>query len=401
MKKILTLLLTLCLLVGLAPMAFAAGDVVPYISVLQTATQQYPSPYFGEGMLCDLNGDGSDELVLFCLDEQSQAVAEVYTISGGKAVQALSPAPVYAQAGSSEGYVAQATRDGKTYLLTFSSEDAFTETTIIKTVTVKLYKMRGQTLSLDTQLGCTETTYIGPEGSNAEPYLVEAETFSVINGERKSYADFETAMESIQLPMWNLGFTDGGYDDDAAPLKTLLNEVSTGFDDVPATAYYAQPVIWAAENGITTGTSATNFSPSASCTRAQFVTFLWRAKGSPAPESTKNPFTDVKAGAYYYDAVLWAVEQGVTTGTSAAKFSPNATLTRAQTATFLWRLAGSPKPSKSGGFTDVKSTAYYADAVAWAAEHGITTGTSDTTFSPNQTCTRAQTVTFLYRDLAS
>ena len=171
------------------------------------------------------------------------------------------------------------------------------------------------------------------------------------------------------------------------------------FTDVPASAYYYDAVYWAVENGVTNGTSATTFSPNASCTRAQMVTFLWRAAGSPEPESTVNPFTDVSASAYYYDAVLWAVEQGITSGTSATTFGPDATVTRGQTVTFLWRYDGSTAASGSG-FADVASDAYYADAVAWAASEGVTSGTSATTFSPSNDCTRGQIVTFLYRYMA-
>lgn len=171
------------------------------------------------------------------------------------------------------------------------------------------------------------------------------------------------------------------------------------FTDVLASAYYYDAVYWAVENGVTNGTSASTFSPNASCTRAQMVTFLWRAAGSPEPESTVNPFTDVSASAYYYDAVLWAVEQGITNGTSATTFGPDTTVTRGQTVTFLWRYDGSTAASGSG-FADVASDAYYADAVAWAASEGITSGTSATTFSPNNDCTRGQIVTFLYRYMA-
>lgn len=182
--------------------------------------------------------------------------------------------------------------------------------------------------------------------------------------------------------------------------QTTVTPPSTGFVDVPASAYYADAVKWAVEKGITTGTSATTFSPEASCTRAQMVTFLWRAAGSPAPKATTTAFTDLDKSAYYYDAVLWAVEQGITTGTSATTFSPNATVTRGQTVTFLYRFAGQPAVSGSSSFTDVNSSDYYATAVQWAKEQGITSGTSDTTFSPTNDCTRGQIVTFLYRQLA-
>ena len=169
------------------------------------------------------------------------------------------------------------------------------------------------------------------------------------------------------------------------------------FIDVPAGSYYEDAVIWAVDKGITTGTSATTFNPNGICTRAQAVTFLWRAAGSPAAKSAVMPFTDVKAGSYYYDAVLWAVEQGITKGTSDTMFSPDATCTRVQIVTFLWRSQKSPAAGTANPFTDVKASAYYADAVLWAVKHNITVGTTFSIFSPDEECTRAQIVTFLYR----
>ncbi|MBQ7778317.1 MAG: S-layer homology domain-containing protein [Oscillibacter sp.] len=175
------------------------------------------------------------------------------------------------------------------------------------------------------------------------------------------------------------------------------NSMLNFFVDVPADAYYYDAVLWAAENEITGGTSATTFSPDMTCTRAQAVTFLWRAAGSPAPESEIMPFADVSADAYYYDAVLWAVEQGITAGTSETTFSPDMKCTRAQIVTFLWRAQKTPSAETVNPFTDVANDAYYADAVIWAVEQGITAGTSADTFSPNANCTRAQIVTFLWR----
>lgn len=170
------------------------------------------------------------------------------------------------------------------------------------------------------------------------------------------------------------------------------------FTDVDKTAYYYDAVAWAVENGITNGTSAATFSPNASCTRAQMMTFLWRAAGSPKATGS-NPFTDVSTNAYYYDAVLWAVENGITNGTSDTTFSPGITVTRGQTVTFLWRADNSPVVSSSS-FVDVPANAYYTEAVAWATASGITNGTSATTFSPDNACTRGQIVTFLYRAFA-
>ena len=182
-----------------------------------------------------------------------------------------------------------------------------------------------------------------------------------------------------------------------AAFTATAGKAENPFTDVPGDAYFADAVIWAVGEGITSGTTATTFSPNASCTRGQMVTFLWRAAGSPAPTSSKMPFTDVPVTAYYYDAVLWAVEQGITSGTTATTFSPNATVTRAQAVTFLWRAAGSEVIQTAAPFVDVKYGMYYYNAVAWAVENDITNGTSQTTFSPTQNCTRAQIVTFIWR----
>ena len=176
------------------------------------------------------------------------------------------------------------------------------------------------------------------------------------------------------------------------------NTPQTGvFVDVAAGSYYEDAVDWAVENGITKGTNDTHFSPDGICTRAQAVTFLWRTAGSPKPETRTMPFTDVPVGSYYYDAVLWAVENGITKGTSDTTFSPNMTCSRAQIVTFLWRSEKSPAAGTANPFADVKSTAYYADAVLWAVKENITKGTTNTTFSPDADCTRAQIVTFLWR----
>lgn len=175
------------------------------------------------------------------------------------------------------------------------------------------------------------------------------------------------------------------------------NTGSFNFHDVSRLDYFYDAVKWAAENGIASGTGRYTFSPNAVCTRAQTVTFLWRAAGSPLPRYRVCPFTDVKPSDYYYNAVLWAVEQGITTGLNATTFGPDVTVTRGQVATFLYRAASAAKPSTFNPFTDVKTTAYNYNAILWAYDNRITTGTSDTTFSPDAYCTRAQIVTFLYR----
>ena len=180
-------------------------------------------------------------------------------------------------------------------------------------------------------------------------------------------------------------------------MKANGNPQTGVFVDVPEGSYYEEAVDWAVEKGITTGTGNNYFTPDGICTRAQAVTFLWRVAGSPTPKTEAMPFEDVLNGSYYYEAVLWAVENGVTVGTSATTFSPELTCSRAHIVTFLWRAANSPSAKTANPFTDVAADAYYIDAVLWAVKHKITVGTTLSTFSPDEGCTRAQIVTFLYR----
>lgn len=166
------------------------------------------------------------------------------------------------------------------------------------------------------------------------------------------------------------------------------------FSDVAKDAYYYEAVQWAVQKGIASGTTETTFSPNDNCTRAQAITLLWRAAGSPAPKGKDNAFSDVKDTAYYHDAVLWAAEHNIISGTT---FNPDNAVTRGQLATFLYREAGSPAVKNDGKFTDVAADSFYASAVSWVAARGIASGTGEKTFSPDETCTRGQIVTFLYR----
>ena len=221
-------------------------------------------------------------------------------------------------------------------------------------------------------------------------YTVEQILVTDKNGNPVKITDNDDGTYSFIQPASNVNVKVTFMDD-----NTMLNF----FVDVPASAYYYDAVLWAAENGITGGTGdGLTFSPNATCTRAQAVTFLWRAAGCPEPE-TMSSFADVSADSYYAKAVAWAVENGITKGTGdGTTFSPNATCTRGQIMTFLWRAQKSPAAAGANSFTDMAADSYCADAVQWAVENGITNGTGDgTTFSPNNNCTRAQIVTFLYR----
>ena len=181
------------------------------------------------------------------------------------------------------------------------------------------------------------------------------------------------------------------------PVFERIKAEQIGFADVKSSDYFHDAVQWAVAQGITEGTSSNTFSPNASCTRAQMVTFLWRAAGSPEPKRSVDSFSDLDPSAYYYKAVLWAIENGITNGTSTDTFSPHMTVTRGQTVTFLYRAAGAPSHDGDSAFHDVNSSDYYFDSVAWAAKNSITGGTGDGKFSPSADCTRAQIVTMLYR----
>lgn len=199
----------------------------------------------------------------------------------------------------------------------------------------------------------------------------------------------------IEASYWGV---EGSYEvfvtitDDGAgnPMPSAVS-----FTDVAPTAYYAEAVKWAVEKNITSGTSANTFSPNATCNRAQILTFLWRANGSPEL-SAANPFTDIKTSDYFYKAALWAVEKGMVSGST---FGANTDCTRAMTVEYMWKAAGSPATADKANFNDVPANANYAQAVAWAVEQKITSGTGKNTFSPSSTCTRGQIVTFLYRAL--
>ncbi len=199
-----------------------------------------------------------------------------------------------------------------------------------------------------------------------------------------------TAQETV--PALGHSFSDG-----VCTVCGAKDPAYNPFADVKEDSFYGDAVIWAAANGITKGTTATTFSPDDGCTRAQIVTFLYRAAGSPKPENVKNPFTDVSESSVYYDAVMWAVSEGITKGTTAATFSPDKVCTRAEIIAFLYRASGDAQTGTAARFTDVAAGAWCAEAVAWAAANGVTKGTTDTTFSPNAGCTRAQAVTLIYR----
>ncbi len=246
---------------------------------------------------------------------------------------------------------------------------------------------------LSAMAGRTITITTAPDAG----YVVDTITVTDKNGARVTVAGNENNKYTFLMPksVVTVSATFKQSDDVTPPAPVDEN---TGFSDVPSDSYFYNAVAWAADKGITSGTSATTFSPTMECTRAQIVTFLYRAAGQPAlSEGAVNPFADVAEDAYYRNAVVWAAENGVTKGTSETTFDPDATITRAQMITLLYRYAQGTNPGTENPFNDVEEGSYYYDAVLWGVANSITTGTTEHTFSPDNACDRGQTVTLLYR----
>ena len=225
----------------------------------------------------------------------------------------------------------------------------------------------------------------------ADDWFVSLDTEAAINGGVTRNPDGSINMNGY------LERTDKVPEGVGADFPAYEAPVELPFEDVSPDAYYHDPVVWALENNVTCGVDASHFAPDQNCTRAEIITFLWRADGSPMPESNENPFTDVPEDAYYRYAAIWALEKGITAGAGGGKFDPNGVCTRAQLACFLWRYKGSPAPAQSAVFTDVPADAYYADAAQWAAESGITAGIGNGCFGPDLISTRAQAIAMLYK----
>ena len=258
---------------------------------------------------------------------------------------------------------------------------------------------------LDTLVPAEAATRAEVDKSQLEQAIAYTEGLNEADYTAESWASVKANLSTAKTVMAKSDATQEEVDNAVADLDNAVAALEEKqpepfqFSDVAdSSAYYYNPVYWAADNGITSGTSPTTFSPGKDCTRGQIVTFLWKSMGSPEPNSTNNPFTDVKTTDYFYNPVLWAKEKGITSGKTATSFAPGAPCTRGQIVTFRWIAKGRPEPSSlNNPFSDVKTSDYFFKAVLWAKENGITSGTSATAFSPRKTCTRAQAMTFLYK----
>ena len=396
-KRLLCMLLALVLCASLLPFcALAAGeDLTPYMAVLEDAMKNdADAEHFGEAMFFDLDDTAPRELILVrCPEDAAHVVLEVWTIKSGKAERVLHT-PLVVLVGGNTGSASVGEYNGKPILAAETQSVETGEKKAVISGGFKRFVMKNGVVDIDESASWREVRDISPT-AKADPILYD-ESDAIIQGEWHHYEDYLDWRHSVVLLATNAGFTGEDWDDDAEPFRAARDYCASGFWDIPADKWYTESVVWAAGKNITNGTSPDWFSPKGLCTRAQFVTFLWRAEGQPKAK-TKSTFSDVPAGKYYYDAVSWAVGEKITEGMGKNQFQPSGTLTRAQVVTFLWRLAGSPKTKGVTPFTDLKPGAYYLDAVARATSTRVTTGMTDTTFVPGGQCTRAEAVTFLMR----
>ena len=409
-KRLLSIVLALLLALTLLPFgAAAAEDLSPYEGLLRQTL--YETWGMGSGLFFDFDDADPFELVFARPAKDGSAPRlQVYRAkkdasTGGYGYETLLDAPFHVVTGGQSEYAAAfvETQYGEIGLLlvtvgtnTVDSPERYVGL-IDDYAFYYLYVYRdGRFIRTDTSEAALWHT---PADRNGNSYYYPDYGTIRVNGRDQSLEEYSAWMESFLNSLNVLGEISPDETLDGMTGDELLSLAVTGFYDTLYSKYYAEPVKWAAGKGITNGTGPYAFSPDDPCTRAQVVAFLWRAAGSPEPRSTRNPFTDVPGGAYYYKAVLWAVEQQITNGMSATAFAPNEPCTRAQVVTFLHRYEKTPKVSARNPFTDVASGQYYYDAVLWAVKNGITNGTTAATFSPNNTCTRGQIVTFLFRDM--
>ena len=399
-KRILSIFLALLLVLALLPFTALAADP-PAEAAYHTALRNLQRRTDGQakGIFLDLDGDTAPELLLAYLYNDGERGTALYALRGGKPERLVN---VSYSAGDTSyfangyGSISAVDYGGERLVMTlktalFAAElDEDYGQLYWDQGDFRLYRYaNGEAVELEHW----EYRFLETEDGR----YFEGEGYIRCNKVPASVEALDAAMNRITILQTVSLYTD---EDDGYPLDRLIRVTEGGFVDVPDGEYYAKPVDWAVSQGITNGTGAYAFSPEAPCTRGQVVTFLWRAAGSPEPKSADHPFVDIKQSDYFYQAVLWAVELGITNGMDLTHFGPEIPCTRAHVVTFLWRAEGCPAAGSANPFSDVPAGEYYTDAVLWAVKHEITNGTGEGCFSPDLTCTRGQIVTFLYRALA-
>lgn len=402
--RTLCLFLTLLLVVSLMAIPAAAVNYGSYAATVKTAIGANDKTNPGCGMLSDLNGDGTDEMLLLCRNNGAVALS-VYTLSGNAVTALMTDRLLYTESDGTDGEAAIVKHDGKLRLQVTAETSASAGTgdkgaRTSVTGNSELYALTNGKLETVSRVEYKYTYVMTTKGDREieSDGFTCTETAGSASGARtvqqleKWFGDLDEQARLDVLPQDDTN--------DGLPLNMLLGRLEGrigAFQDVPSNEWFSDSVEWALLHAVTDGTTDTTFSPNAVCTRAHMVTFLWRTHGSPKVALPPSmPFTDVPKTEYYYDAVLWAVKLGITDGVTATTFAPDATLTRGQTVTFLWRDACHPSAAIAR-FADVPKDEYYADAVGWAQEIGVTDGMTATTFVPNGSCTRAQIVTFISR----
>ena len=398
-KRILSIILAVLMVLALLPFgALAANqnDLSVFVETLKQKLDQISPPVFGT--FFDLDQDGTLEMILtgsgqiYICTSTGTGISRSYSFPGSADRNDSGLIIVQYPDGSfgllihSVGYGEYAGSDDEGY------DYYWTDTSDI------CYKVSDGDIRQDFYMDA-HVLQTRPDVNGNIHYVPDGMSFSV-KGQPATEAQYDNAYLAWIDPLEFVMVLSPFRQLDGLTGQQMLSVAQVGFYDVPTDMWYADAVKWAAENGVTNGTAPFVFSPDSACTRGQVVTFLWRAAGSPEPESEENPFVDVTPMDYYYKAVLWAVEQGITNGMDPIYFGPDVACTRAHVVTFLWRWHNKPAAEGGNPFVDVHADDYYYNAVLWAVSTGVTNGTGVITFSPDDTCTRGQIVTFLYRDLA-
>lgn len=397
-RKLFAMLLAACILFACLPMGASAGgiDTSSYTTIIKSVQEKIKevNSYhrkLSKGFLYDIDGNGTQELVLsYFVNNQKynipEAVFSLYTKRGGRVIPYFEERSLFIEAGGPYAYGGAAERNGEKYFViaTGNGDDTWSSG-------ITLYELNGS--SAVEKLSAGASVGSGAGSLSAVKELEDSFHFSYAFRINTSKPEADASAKSLSALLT-----------EAEALEK--SQAVAGFLDVSKEDFFAEPVKWAVGNHITTGASDTNFDPYAPCTRAQAVVFLYRAFDEPEVSLTTSEFGDLKQGSFYCNAANWAQQNGIANGKGVMTtpsgeeklvFSPGATCTRAEIVTFLWRAQGSPKVEKANSFSDVKADSWYADAVRWASENGIAQGIGSGMFGPNQTCTRGQIVTFLYR----
>ena len=399
MKRVLSILLALCLLVGVLPMAASARGINRYTETIQQLIKERVGNknYINHGLFYDLDGDGIEEMLV--IRQRGNAMpsgyASLYTIVDGEAVCLMKDQYVYTSAGGNQGYLVAMEKAGKTYLGIFDGGSSYGgpgDTS--SSGEWKLYQINRTTGKL------VKTNTASFRKSDRHGVITNTST---IDGKKGTYAQFESWVKSFTIKDAVNRGENSKYNFEA--LLRLSKADTTGdlptttvggFKDVFVDSYYAEAVKGAVDNDITSGVSANKFGPAEPCQRQQIVTFLWKNLGRPEPQGIAD-FTDMPATEVFRKAISWAAETGITSGAGNNRFGSSSGCTRAEAMTFIWRALDRPDPKSTASFTDLPNSPDMQKAISWAAENGITAGAGNNRFGSNQICKREEIVTFLYK----